>query len=152
MKPWIISLCFAGLAILGRVGFFIVTPIWLDFFQNHHITPYNSTTGNLTSPVPVTLFPAIPSNEKISVVYLLLANYGFCTLFWGFCLTVIALVWGNPIGVTERGLPKKYVIVMGLSQALSSIFANYSMSGYRTAPYLQAILSNCTIPIQFAVR
>ena len=61
----------------------------------------------------------------------------------GFDLTLL-LVWFR--------YSKWKFFIIGFSMALSSLLFNYSVSGSRTPPYLQAILSNLTVPVQFLIR
>ncbi|XP_064601299.1 uncharacterized protein LOC135467456 [Liolophura sinensis] len=56
--------------------------------------------------------------------------------------------------ITERELfyPKSEFVIVGLCSGLASLLLVYSSSGARTAPYLQAIIANFSIPITFTTR
>src|SRR6218665_1817422 len=47
---------------------------------------------------------------------------------------------------------KRQFALIGCSQGLSSMFMAFAISGSRTPPYLQAILTNFALPTQFVVR
>ena len=142
-----LAIAFAGLAIGARVGYYIVTPLWLDFFKTD--TNYTSNHTNITNPPWTNL---TSSQHEISVFFVLVAQWLIATIFYGLILALILLFWPPKITEVEKTYPKKHFAIIGVSQGISSLLFNSAVSGTRTAPYLQAVLSNCTIPIQFVVR
>ena len=142
---------FALLAITGRVLFYIVTPLWLDYFR-FTTSPiiYVSNVTNHTHSVPVA--PGRPPHERVNVIFLLVGQWGVSTLVVGVALGVVLILMPGTITNTERTYSKRYIFLSGFSQGISSILMNFAMSGARTAPYLQALLPNFNIPVQFLMR
>ena len=124
-------------AVLVRSAYFIVTPLWLDFLRPQNTTAHHNTTDDA---------------RQISVCFLMVFQWGFCTLCAGVLLLVAWLIHPDTIGEEEKAFPKSQFLIMGFAMGLSSILFNYSVSGSRTAPYLNGILGNCNIPIQFITR
>lgn len=74
-------------------------------------------------------------------------------LFWSPFLLILILVRPDSIGEEEKKQSKFWMMIMPAStQAVSSTLVSYAMSGSRTPPYLQALLTNFNIPIQFVTR
>lgn len=85
--------------------------------------------------------------------FTVLGQWTFSTVLFGLCSLAILLVRPEMIrNQAERSYPKRNFVIIGTSQGVSSILMAYSISGSRTPPYLQAILINFVIPIQFTVR
>ena len=137
---------FAVLAILGRLCFFIDVPLWLDYFNGNQTYDYNGTihplNTNNTSDV----------SRRIDPMFVLLSRFLFSVIFFGLLTLLNFIFWPKGIGEVERSFPKKQFVVIGVSQGLAAVFFSYSVSGSRTAPYLQTILLNFGIPIQFTIR
>lgn len=164
--------CYAALAIASRVVFFVVTPLWLDFFHSKNST----APGNITAAeenmamnssgqyylalTTDTFSSSEESNASLSdcphtpnPFFTVLGQWTFSTVVFGLCSLLILLVRPEMIrNQAERSYPMRNFIIIGTSQGLSSILMAYSISGSRTPPYLQAILINFVIPIQFTVR
>ena len=138
-----ISFLFATLAILGRVGYYISTPLWLDHFKGHNSSRGHNETDHNSTGEP---------HHGVSVFFLMITQSSIATLTFGAALVFILVFQPGKIGATEREFPFKYFLIVGVSQGVSSVLFNFALSGTRTAPYLQAILANCTIPIQFVIR
>ena len=139
VKKKVLTLVFVVLAVGARVGYFIDTPLWLDSLHNNNS---NTAAGQHNS----------TESRQISVYFLLVSQWGFVALVTGFLLLLLRFQCPGFIGETEKQFPMKYFLVIGFSMGLSSVLFNYSVSGSRTPPYLQAILGNCNIPIQFVTR
>src|SRR6218665_1261322 len=147
----LIATGYALLAISSRVGFFIVTPLWLDFFkpinstslrnQTHDLDAYASSGNSSTCPHS--------SNPYFAV----LGQWTFSSLTLGFGLVLIRVFSPRRLrDDVERSYPKRQFALIGCSQGLASMFLAFAISGSRTPPYLQAILTNFGLPTQFVVR
>ena len=143
-----LSILFATIAITGRVGYYIVTPLWLDYFKTS--TP--NITNETVHPSELPYTNLTHTQHEISVFFILVAQWSIGTLFYGAILLVITIFKPGMIGEVERNYPKKHFLIIGVTQGISSQLFNAAVSGTRTAPYLQAVLSNCNIPIQFIIR
>ena len=151
--PSKLTIGFALLAILGRVLFFIFTPIWVDYFNLNSSEILNVTNTSNTNFTPIApLTPAYLTSHRISIIFVVVGQYGFSTIVFGIILLGIMLFSPGTITERERNHPKKNFFIIGFAQGVSAILVNFALSGSRTAPYLQAILSNFGIPIQFIVR
>ena len=131
-------------AVVARSGYFIVTPLWLDYFKTYNHT----TTGNHSHHHHDDDDDVL----AISVCFLMIFQWGFCALAMGLLLLGVRMLKPASIGDVERRFPKRQFAVMGVAMGMSSILFNYSVSGSRTPPYIVGILGNFNIPIQFIVR
>ena len=129
-------------AVIARSGYFIVTPLWIDYFNtfNHTTTTANHSHHDDDDVI------------GISVCFLMVFQWGFCTLAMGLLLLCLRLVKPSAIGDVEKSFPKRQFVVMGVAMGVSSVLFNYSVSGSRTPPYIVGILGNFNIPIQFITR
>ena len=88
----------------------------------------------------------------MSVYFVMLAQWSFSTLVFGALLLGLKLFFPRHLRPEVEGAyPKTELMKIGFSQAISSVLVNYALSGTRTAPYLVAILTNCSIPLQFII-
>ena len=143
----ILSVIFTALAILSRLLAFIASPIWLDAFLPNNYG-YNGT--NVSHPVP---FRNSTSATQQTNPYFVVLMQGFVPfVFWSFALIFVKIFFPSQITEKEHNYPKWTFFVPGAFQAMSAVLINYSLSGTRTPPYLQAVLNNFTVPIQFLVR
>ncbi len=143
IRPRTLGYLLAVLTVITRIGCYIFTPLWLDAFNDLHGNgTENSTNGSLPD----------TSSHKASVFFLIMMQAGVQTLVFGAVLLLILLFQPGRIGEEERTYPKSQFVLPGFAQGLSTVLFNYALSATRTALYLQAVLSNFNIPIQFSVR
>ena len=144
---WVITLLLSTGAVIARSGYFIVTPLWLDFFKTYNHSDHSNSTHSNGS-------HHHDDDEMlgISVCFLMVFQWGFCALAMGLFLLGIRIFKPSAIGPVERNYPKKQFVYMGFAMGISSVMFNYSVSGSRTPPYIVGILGNFTIPIQFITR
>ncbi|XP_078616350.1 crt homolog 3-like [Branchiostoma floridae x Branchiostoma japonicum] len=105
-------------------------PLWID--------AATGGTSNTTAPghiVPYFVFS--------------FASFSFVVIF-GVCLAV-AFYLGH-ITETDLKFPHFLLFLVGMFDALNGVLVVNASSGSRTAPYLQAILGNFTIPITMLLR
>ena len=131
-------------AVLTRSAYFIVTPLWLDYLDSNNSTrDHNSSSRDHHNDL---------DTHQISVCFLIVFQWGFCTLCSGLLLLISMIFRPHSIGDVERAFPKKQFVIMGFAMGISTTLFNYSVSGTRTPPYLNGIVVNCNIPIQFITR
>ena len=155
-KELICKVTILGLLSLGvitsRVGSYIVTPLWLDFFNGFTIPAYTilnrSGIANSTQP----LLPLKITSHSIGPQFIVFGEWGYCALVSGIILLWMLICCPATISRNDRNYPKLEIFIIGFCQALSSIGMKYASSGTKVAPYLQGILGNFNIPIQFTVR
>ncbi len=149
------SVAVLGLLSLGvitsRVGSYIVTPLWLDYFSGAPFPLLNVTPPHVV-PHVVPLYPAHVTSHSVGAQFIVVGQWGCSAIATGLCLLWIILCCPSRISDTDRKYPKRKLFVIGCSQAVSSMLMTYASSGSRVAPYLQGLLSNFNIPIQFTTR
>lgn len=136
----IISYLFAVLAITGRVGYFISTPLWLDHFKGNN-SAWNSSDSS-----------TLGNHHGVSVFFLLLTQWTIATVIFGSAFVIKSAYISGYLHKCLNSISWKNFLIVGISQGISSVLFNFALSGTRTPPYLQAILANFSIPIQFIVR
>ncbi|CAD5120267.1 DgyrCDS8836 [Dimorphilus gyrociliatus] len=140
-KKLLISLIFGILAVIARVAFFVLTPPFLDFFKT------NSSISNSTnSSHPGT------DTRSISVLFLMIGQWAMCLVFAAICVAIQYCFDRQTVVDSHKNYSKIRFLFIGSAQGISTVLVIYAASGSRTAPYLQAILGNFTIPIQFTIR
>ena len=143
-KSSIMTGFFTTLMILCRIGSFIVSPLWLDSFNSSNHSHHNnmSVTSNHSDCV----------YHKTNPFFIVFVQTFIPFIFFSFCLVILLLCSPSMITPAERKYPKKLFFIPGVFQAITSLMLYYSLSGQHTAPYLQAVLNNFSIPIQFILR
>ena len=115
---------------------------WID------ISPYspleNVKTGSASS--------ANETYHEISPYFVVFGQWITITLVFGSCFLVMLIFFPHKIKEEDRKFPKHQILITGVCQGISSILVNFGYSGTRTPPYLQAILANFNIPVQFFIR
>ncbi len=144
----LIGLCLGVITL--RVEYYIAAPVLLDFFRITSFPLGNLTDNSTGSGNTSTVLPL--ASEGISALFLLIGQYGFATLGSGLLLVILILVQPGFLTETDRRHSKRRIFIMAFCMTLSSLGFNYALSGTRTPPYLQAILGNFNIPIQFTMR
>ncbi|KAI8501393.1 hypothetical protein Bbelb_206640 [Branchiostoma belcheri] len=133
------NVIFAFLNVAGQVTQNISLPLWIDAATpGGPNTTANGTAHNDTSAphiVPYFVFSG--------------ASFSFVVIF-GTCLAGAFLL--GHITETDLKFPHTLLFLVGLFDALNGVLVVNASSGTRTAPYLQAILGNFTIPITILLR
>ena len=137
--------------ITTRVGYYIVTPLWLDYFKGSTLDFANTTNDSRLANDTMTVLP-LKSGRSINATFLLVGQWGFVAVLTG--LTLLGMILGCPNTLSDINYkyPKYQLFLVGFAMAMSSLSFNYALSGSRTPPYLQAVLGNFNIPIQFTIR
>lgn len=146
-KKWL-AILFGTLAICGRVGYYIMTPLWLDHFNGNGTNDTNGTGDNGT----IYNNGTTDIGHRINPFFVMLTQYSFCTAVFGIGWVCLLLVAPWRLSDVDRALPPKQIVVIGVASGVSAVLFNFSISSTKTPLYLQAILSNCSIPIQFTIR
>ena len=144
-KNSLLSLFFTVLVLVCRLGSFICSPLWLDYFRSFNETDHNTSTRHYGNSSQHEIRQSQP-------FFILFMQAAVPTLLWGLVLMIILILSPKHFGTEERKYPRKLLLIPGLSMSLSAVLVNYSLSGSRTPPYLQALLGNFAVPIQFIVR
>lgn len=146
------ALCLLSLGVIAsRVGYYIVTPLWMDFFK-----PLDFPLGNLTnasvwpSNRTLSVFPF--ASDGINATFMVVGQFLFVTMCTGSALIFMRMLCPGTLTEATYRYPKRRIFIIALGMSLSAVGFNYALSGSRVAPYLTAILGNFNIPIQFAVR
>ncbi len=149
--------------VTSRVGTYITMPLWLDYFSNQD-SPWINTTNSTTSKMyrenvlsighfdPVPLFPAKKTTAILNPHFILVARWGFTAFICGLVLIILRCVQPMSIKYSRQHYPISHIFPIGFAQGVSATLATYSWSGTRVAPYLQGLLINFSIPIQFFTR
>ena len=148
LKGFTVALSIA--AVLPFFGYYIVTPLWLDYFRQNTIQPHNHTNASVLPFVP--LDKAKKSTHDINVMFLLMGQWLFMTMCCGAISAIMRLVHPSCLKNSHLKNIRKDVMIGGFAMAISSVLFNYSISGSRTALYLQGLLVNFEIPLQFTTR
>ncbi|XP_078591268.1 uncharacterized protein LOC144870671 [Branchiostoma floridae x Branchiostoma japonicum] len=133
------NIIFAFLAVAGLVTQNVALPLWIDA-----ATPgLPNATSNGTLPNGTSAPHIVP------YFVFSFASFSFVVLF-GVCLAGAFLL--GHITETDLKFPHTLLFLVGLFDALNGVLVVNASSGSRTAPYLQAILGNFSIPITILLR
>lgn len=134
---------FAFVIILSLVGQKVILPLWIDSAGLQGVVRYvNISSSNHSS-----FSQSKPFLDQYFV--LLFSGFSFTILF-GIALIGKSII--NNFRKYDRRISHKKIFFVGMLCALSAIFIVYPSSGTRTAPYLQAILINVSIPSTLLLR
>ena len=155
------NIFFAFLAILGQVGQNVTLPLWIDsnvvpasggdiiyknatgsLFVAGYSANHSNTTGNGGSGYQ----PRVDSFFVYSFTCI-----SFVVIF-GTALIFIRIFQPHRLGETERRFPHWNMFLVGFFDAFNGVLLMFASSGFRTAPYLQAILGNFLIPLTILFR
>lgn len=136
---------FTTLAVGTKVGIFIATPLYVDSLNGNstHCTSCNHRDHNGSTS---------DSTKQIDPMFLSLSQALFFTIAFGVLLLAIVILSPAKITDVERNFPKRYYVITGAANGVSSLMLNYAISGTRTPSYLLALLGNFMVPSQFIIR
>lgn len=151
----VLNLLFAGAAVIGQVGQNVSLPLWIsatDSFSNPNCSGYNENSSNTSAPPQMDAYFVLSS-----------ATISFVVIF-GISLLVVLLVQYllNTFSTEKRysfitmhndvRFPQWQLMLIGFFDALNGILVVFASPPTRTAPFLQAILSNVSIPLIIVFR
>lgn len=128
------------MSVMSRSATSILTPVWLDSRNNY--------TGNESS----SSCDARNSDHQIDAYTIMFIANFFFLVFFGLILLVTKIVCPYLITERETKYDKREFALIGVSDTISSICFVYASSGCRTAPYLQSLAANFSIPVTFIIR
>ncbi len=134
---------------IPRIGYFILAPVWLDFFRITSF-PWGNLTNHSRSDDVMSVLPL--ASQEIGVLFLVIGQFGFTALGTGVMLLAMMVMCPGVLTQTDYGYPKRRILLVGFCFGLSTIGINNSISGTRTPPYIQSILTSFIVPIQFVTR
>ena len=130
-----LHLFFAFLAVVGQVGENVSLPLWAGAASsNCSIHKGNETTG-----------------EMDPFFILTFASFSFMLLF-GIISLVNLLVYPKAFSKDDLKFPQWQFMLIGVCDALNGVLVVSASPSARTAPFLQAILGNITIPLTIVLR
>ena len=148
-----LAITFTVLAVSCKLVSLVSKPIWID-----SLAPVSFMYNVSHKEVNQSSIPSILNVNSTSATHQASAYFNIFIqsfipfVFWSVVLGVKMVFFPKSIPTTDRRFPKRILMIPGTGQGICAMFINYSVSGARTAPYLQAVLTNCFIPIQFIVR
>ncbi|CAB3996560.1 Hypothetical predicted protein [Paramuricea clavata] len=154
----IANVFFAFLSIAGQVGMKVTLPLWIDstiLTPSGRHSSYDiqaNATGNLSNPTNSSTGDIGMYKPEVDAYFVLSFGIIACFTIFGAGLLFIRLFQPHQLGETERTFPHLQFFLAGFFNALNGVFIVFASSGRRTAPYLQAILSNVMIPLIIALR
>ncbi|KXJ06014.1 hypothetical protein AC249_AIPGENE23161 [Exaiptasia diaphana] len=129
---------YALVSVVSQTGQIATLPLWIDSGLPSNATVSNSTDG--FRPFMDETFVTIFTGFFLVVVY-------------GVMLAVKAFISGkNCQRFNFKLIPSRQLVLTSLCGSVAAILTMFSASGKRTAPYLQSILLNSTIPATVVLR
>lgn len=122
--------------------------------QRHGLLLYETEVlGGNASSIFFNVTTAYKLSQHVAGFFMLVFVSSVHVICFGLTLLVFLKLYPGKY-ITERELfyPKSEFVIVGLCSGLASLLMVYSSSGARTAPYLQAIITNFSIPITFTTR
>ena len=168
----LVNIIFAALAVLGQVGQNVSLPLWTGAtgaLDNPNCTNSSQEmTGEDYDSVDFDVDGANSSNSSSSPTMdpffvLSFASLSFVVIFGSTCavLGAVQLITNAITGRTVLKIftleddllfPQWQLILIGVFDALNGVFVVFASMPSRTAPFLQAILGNFTIPLTIFFR
>ncbi|KAK3092607.1 hypothetical protein FSP39_004892 [Pinctada imbricata] len=128
----------------------ITTPLWLDSISAGDADGQNGTNSTgITNSSSSNSTALTHRLDNFTIVFLVNVIYFIIS---GAVLLVLTLCVKGTIPASNHKYPKSQFMLIGFSDAVSSIFFVYAADGSRTAPYLQSLVTNFAIPVTFIVR
>lgn len=153
-----LNLAFAAAAVIGQVGQNVTLPLWADATNSLLDLNCTNTTKHETNGANSTYQPVMEPYFILSS-----ASFSFVVLF-GFITLLILVVQCllNWVSVEKQysfltikddlKFPQWQFILIGVFDALNGVLVVFASPSKRTAPFLQAILSNVSIPLVILFR
>ena len=146
----LLTLLISVVLITLKVASHIVNPLYLDALRPDTSSTTNSNVTGVTNDTNNNA--TLPHFNTNPFLILLVEDLVVLVLTAIVLVVLIICRPGKIITSQERNYPKIDIFASGATHSLSSTLANYSSSGTRTPPYLQSLLLNFKIPIQFVIR
>lgn len=132
----------------------ILTPLWIDAIGGSNNTEnITYTTGNSTANA------TYHRVDSFCIVFIVNALYTVLSVVLLLLNQLFTFVKGSSKQKTNRSTCCRYpcsekfeFFLIGFCDAVASIFFVYASGGSRTAPYLQSIIANFSIPVTFIIR
>ena len=134
-----LALSLSIICIVSNSGSSILTPLWLDALDQTGNA--SNSCGNYTSEFHIDAYATM-----------FIVNTVYVILFGAIVLVSWCCCCPGQVTERERSYPKCQFAIIGVSDTLSAVCFVYASSGCRTAPYLQSIASNFSVPVTFIVR
>lgn len=163
----VLNVLFAAISIIGQVGQNSSLPLWTGAtgaMHNPNCTT-NSTNSSLLANYDHTSNTSNSSNTLSMDPFFVVSFASLCfVIFFGGVTAVLIVVQlvGNKVAgrrvfgfITMKDdilFPQWQLFLIGLFDALNGIFVVFASLPLRTAPFLQAILINFTIPLTIFFR
>ncbi|KXJ26819.1 hypothetical protein AC249_AIPGENE26404 [Exaiptasia diaphana] len=129
-------------SVAGQVGQSISLPLWLSASQSKHKGLINANTTS-SSPSYVA--------EMDAYFVLSFASLSFVVIF-GSMYAILVYFYPHFFGPAERHFSHKLLFAIGFCCALNGALVVFASPPSRTAPYLQAILGNFSVPLTILTR
>ena len=134
-KAFFFNLFFAALAIVGQVGENVSLPLWAGAASSN-CSVHKSTNA---------------TGEMDPFFILTFASTCFVIVF-GLLTLLNLLVYPKAFSKAELSFPQWQFMLIGVCDALNGVLVVSASPSARTAPFLQAILGNITIPLTILLR
>ena len=141
----LITFLLVVLSIGSRSATSILTPIWLDSLNTNTNVSDKCSLNATDNAYTVTEHRIDPYSIMFIVNFLIV-------VFLGLVLIATRIMCPYLITDKERNYDKREFVLIGVSDTLAAICFVYASSGCRTAPYLQALAANFSVPVTFIMR
>ncbi|XP_067031301.1 crt homolog 2-like [Acropora muricata] len=134
-----------------RIGFCKVPIFWANFF---FATVVLAADVAQAVSLPLWLDSANGTGQVARIGSFFIMSFSCLSLIFIFGLGTMLIKIFAPenLGEAEKNFPHLLLLFIGLSDALYWVMTGYAGRGYRTPPYLQAILGNFLIPLTIILR
>ncbi len=131
----ILNVFFAALAIIGQVGQNVSLPLWAGAVSSNCSIHKSVNTQGEMDPFFILSF----------------ASFSFVIIF-GILTLVNLIVYRKSFRKEDLSFPQWQFVLIGICDALNGVLVVFASPSKRTAPFLQAILGNITIPLTIILR
>ena len=134
-----------------RIGFCKVPIFWANFF---FATVVLAADVAQAVSLPLWLDSANGTGQVARIGSFFIMSFSCLSLIFIFGIGTMLIKTFAPetLGEAEKNFPHLLLLFIGLSDALYWVTTGYAGRGYRTPPYLQAILGNFLIPLTIILR
>lgn len=157
------NIFFAVLAVIGRVGMNVSLPLWTgatskiaypNCTSNSSLAAFLSSNGGINASSPPTMDPFFVLSFSALFFVIL---FGCITLALAAVQLTVNKLVEKPklqfITVEDDLLfPQWQLLLIGIFSALNGLFVVFASLPSRTAPFLQAILGNFSVPLTILFR